>query len=75
MDDYLRRVLDDFPKEIIESLETPAAAKIFAIREENERELLNETREYVFHNAVAQLLFTGIQCRTDVQTVIELLMT
>ena len=36
-------------------------------------ELLDETRAQAFHHAVAQLLFTGIQCRKDAQTTIDFL--
>ena len=60
MDEYLRGVLDDLPEEITETLEKPAASKLFTVREDSERELLDETRPQVFHHAVAQLLFTGI---------------
>ena len=60
MEEYLRGVLDDFPEEIIETTETPAAANLFNVKDNNERELLNETRDQAFHHAVAQLLFTAI---------------
>ena len=60
MEEYLRGVLDDFPKKIPETLETPDEAKIFNVRDDNKLELLSETRAQVFHHAVAQLLFIGI---------------
>ena len=60
MEDYLRGVVDDFPEEITETPETPAASKKFNVRDDNERELLNKTRAKLFHHAVAKLLFTGI---------------
>ena len=35
MEEYLRGVIDDFPEEIIEAPETPAAANLFNIRVDN----------------------------------------
>ena len=75
MEEYLRGVLDDFPKEITETPETPAASNLFNVRDENEQELLDKTRAQAFHHEVAQLLFTGIRCRKDTQTVIAFLTT
>ena len=60
MEEYLRGVHDDFLEEITETPEKTAASNLFNIRYKNDRELLNETRAQAFHNAVAQLLFTGI---------------
>ena len=60
MEEYLRGLLGDFPEKITETPETPAASNIFNVRDNNERELLNETRAQAFHQAVAQLLFTVI---------------
>ena len=73
MEEYLRGVLDDFPEEITETLETPAASNLFNVRDEKERELINKTRAKAFHHTVAQLLFTGIRCRKDAQTAIAFL--
>ena len=75
MEEYLRGVLDDFPEEITETPETPAASNLFTVREDSKRELLDDTRARSFHYAVAQLLFTGIRCRKDVQTAIAFLTT
>ena len=35
MEEYLRGVLDNFPKEITETLETPATSNIFNVRDNN----------------------------------------
>ena len=59
MEEYRRGVLDDFPEEITETPETPAASNLFNVRDENEKELIDETQAQEFHHAVAQLLFTG----------------
>ena len=68
-------VLDEFPEEITETPETPAASNIFNVRDNNEKELLDKTRAQAFHHVVAQLLFTRIQCRKDAQTEIAFLTT
>ena len=75
MEEYLRGVLDDFPEEITETPEKPAASNFFTVREDSKRELLDETRAQAFHHAVAQLLFTGIRCRKDAQMAIAFLTT
>ena len=75
MEEYLRGVLDNFPEEITETPETPAASNLFKVREDIERDLLNETRAQAFHHAVAQLIFAGIRCRKDSQTAIAFLTT
>ena len=36
MEEYLRGVLDDLPKEIIEIPEMPAATNLFTVRDKNE---------------------------------------
>ena len=73
MEEYLRGVLNNFPDEITETPETPAASNLFNVREDSEREILDETWAQAFHHAVAQLIFTGIRCRKDAQTAIAFL--
>ena len=46
---------------------------LFIVREDREREILNETRAQAFYHAVAELLFTRIRCRKDAQTAIDFL--
>ena len=75
MEEYLRGVLDNFPEDITETSETPAASNLFIVWEDREQELLNDKRDQAFHSAVAQLLFTGIRCRKDAHTAIAFLMT
>ena len=43
MEDYLGGLLDDFPEEITQSLETLSASDLFTIREENEQDILDKT--------------------------------
>ena len=53
-------VLGNFPEEITETSETPAAANFFNVKDDNEIELLNKTQAQVLYHKVAQLLFTRI---------------
>ena len=64
MEEYLR---------VVFNAETPAASNLFNIRDKNEQGLIDQTRDQAFHHAVAQLLFTGVQCRKDAQTAIAFL--
>ena len=73
MEKYLRGVFNDFPEEITYTPETPAAKKLFNVRYNNNRELLNNTWAQAFHHTVAQLIFTGIRCRNDAHMVIAFL--
>ena len=73
MEEYLRGVLGDFPEEITEAPETPDALKLFNVRDNKERDLLNETWAQAFHHTVAQLLFYEIRCRKDAQRAIDFL--
>ena len=68
-------MLDDFPEEITETLEPPAASNFFNIRYDNRLDLLDNTRSQVFHHPVEQFLFTGIRCRKDAPMAIAFLMT
>ena len=60
MEEYLRGLLEDFPKEITEKPETPAASNLLNIRDNKERELLDETWAQAFNHAVAQLILSKI---------------
>ena len=75
MKKYLRGVLEDFPEEIIEAPETKDASNLFNVRDENKQEIIDKTQAQAFHHALAQLLFTGIQCRKDAHTEIAFLTT
>ena len=75
MEEYLRGVIDNFPEDITETLETPVASNLFNVREDNEQEIIDETWAQAFQYAVAQLLLTGIGCRMDTHTAIALMTT
>ena len=73
MEEHLRAFLDDFPEDITETPETPAASNIFNVRDDSNQDILNEKWAHTFHHAVTQLLFTGIQFRKYTQTTIDFL--
>ena len=72
---YFRLFIDDFPEEITDTPETPAALNLFNIRDNNEQELLDKSRDQAFHHAVEKLLLTGIRYRKEEQTAIAFLTT
>ena len=75
MEEYLRGFLNELPDKITETPETPSVPNLFKVSDYNKRELLEETRAQAFHHAVAQLLFTRVQCRKESQTVVAFLTT
>ena len=71
----MREVLNDFPEEITETPETPAALNLFNVRDDKKQELLDKTRDQDFHHTVAQVVFTGIRSSKDAHTQIDFLTT
>ena len=60
MAEYLSKVLDNLQEEITDTPETPDEAELLNVRDNNEQEILEDTRAQAFHQAVEQLLFIGI---------------
>jgi hypothetical protein len=54
---YLKGVIKDFPKEITVRAASLSAENLFTVREDQDREPLNESHALAFHHIVAQLLF------------------
>ena len=75
MEGYLRGVLDDFPEKITGRVETPEATHLFKVRSGEEQVILDKPRAQAFHHSVAQLLFTSMRCRKDIQTAVAFLTT
>ncbi len=63
--DYLRKVIKEFPKEIIGVCATPASDYLFKVQEDG-RKLSKELAE-VFHHTLYQLLFVANRARRDIQ--------
>ena len=54
---YLQKVLDKFPEELRGTSVAPVADHMFQVRWEDKTEFLEEDRDKMLHNSVAQLLF------------------
>jgi hypothetical protein len=72
---YLKGVIEGFPEQITGKSPTPAGDRLFDIRDEKERKLLDEERAVAFHHTTAQLLFMATRARRDIQTAVAFLTT
>jgi hypothetical protein len=57
MTQYISKVIEAFPKEIVEKAATPAGDHLFKVREDGQK--LNEEQADAFHHTVYQLLFAA----------------
>ncbi len=71
--DYLRKVIKEFPEEIMGVCATPASDHLFKVQEDG-RKLSKELAE-VFHHTVYQLLFAANRARRDIQMAVSFLTT
>jgi hypothetical protein len=71
--DYLRKVIKEFPEEIMGVCATPASDLLFKVQEDG-RKLSKELAE-VFHHTVYQLLFAANRARHDIQMAVLFLTT
>jgi hypothetical protein len=67
MIEYIKNIIDNFPKEIIGTNTTPAADHLFEVRDKSLATLLPEEQTMVFHHATVQLLFLSVRARSDIQ--------
>ncbi len=56
MINYMKKVLEDFPKAITTSCATPAADHLFTVRDKKEAKFLPKEQAQAFYHTVAQLL-------------------
>jgi hypothetical protein len=75
MIDYLKGVINNFPKIITGTATTPATTNLFDVRPEDERKVLGEEQARAFHHSVAQLLFATTRARKDIQHTVAFLTT
>ena len=69
MFNYVDNVISEFAKEVgKKTYQTPAAAHLFKVREDEDRKLLSEEQTVQFHHTTAQLLFLYARARRDIQT-------
>ncbi len=71
--DYLKKVIEEFPEEIMRVCATPANDYLFKVRENGTK--LNEELAKAFHHTVYQLLFAASIARRDIQTAVSFLTT
>ncbi len=69
--DYLRKVINAFPKEITVVCATPASDYLFKVRKDGKK--VSEKLAEVFHHTVYQLLFTASIAKHDIQTAVSFL--
>jgi hypothetical protein len=69
--DYLRKVIKEFPEEIMGVCATPASDYLFKVQEDG-RKLSKEFAE-LFHHTVYPLLFAANKARHDIQTAVSFL--
>jgi hypothetical protein len=75
MIEYLKNIINDFPKEIIATRTSPAANHLFIVRDPSLATPLPEEQARAFHHAAAQLLFLSARARRDVQPATAFLAT
>jgi hypothetical protein len=73
MTQYISKVIDAFPKEIVGKAATPAGDQLFKVREDGQK--LNEEQADAFHHTVYQQLFAANQVRCDIQMAVSFLTT
>jgi hypothetical protein len=71
MNQYLSKVIKEFPQEILGKCATPAADHLFKIRENGKK--LNEQLVEAFHHSTYQLLFAANWAWRDIQIAVSFL--
>jgi hypothetical protein len=71
MTQYISKVIEAFPKEIVGKAVTPAGDHLFKVREDGQK--LDEEQVDAFHNTVYQLLFAANHARRDIQMAVSFL--
>jgi hypothetical protein len=73
MTKYIKKIIKDFPEEILGKQATPAGDHLFKVREDGRK--LDEEQANAFHHTVYQLLFAANRTRRDIQTAVSFLTT
>ena len=72
---YIKKIHEDFPKDIKSAAATPAAKHLWNIHEGNQDKILPEEQAQAFHHTTAQLLFLCARARPDIRTAVSFLCT
>ena len=75
MEDYTKKILDEFAGFLGKPANSPAANHLFDIRPDDLRELLPKEQARLFHRYVVQLLFLSTRVRRDIKTAVAFLTT
>ena len=70
---YLEEIIDEFPEELGQKVNTPAATHLFDINKE--RTLLSLDMRELYHQTVAKLLWVAMRARPDILTTLSFLTT
>jgi hypothetical protein len=70
---YLKGFIMDFPEEITGRAASAVDDHLFTVREDHDRDPLDESRTLAFHHTVAQLLCACPRAQKDLQTAIAFL--
>ena len=77
MEQFTRKVIDEFPEQLPKTVDTPADEHLFTVRDNDvpRRCPLDEKRAVTFHRIVAMLLFLTVRPRRDCRTAVAFLST
>lgn len=75
MADFTMAMIEDFPDDLGQFVETPASDSLFTVRPDGKRVLLGEERASIFHRFVAKLLFLACRARRDIRVPVAFLST
>jgi hypothetical protein len=73
MTQYVSKIIQEFPEEILGKQATPAGDRLFKVREDGTK--LNEEQADAFHCTMYQLIFAANQVCQDIQTDVLFLTT
>ncbi len=73
MTQYVSKIINEFPEEILGEQATPAGNHLFKVREDGTK--LNEEQADAFHHTMYQLLFTANRVPRDIQMAVSFLTT
>ena len=64
MEDYVNKIIDEFPEEVQKVTRTPASEHLFRVDEDGDK--LSEEMAEQFHTCVAKCLFLSKRARPDI---------
>ena len=70
-----QKVIDEFPEVLRGTKACPTGENSFKVQDDEDREIISEEMDKMFHQTVAQLLFLYKRARPDVTTLVSFLAT